>query len=84
MRRRSHSGSHAVSLWARSVKRWGSWLCLTMLCLSVALLVLRVVERDGTGRITLAAFSVLTWVSLLAANEHSRRKRRSLPPSHRP
>jgi len=65
--------------WARPGNRWGPWIYWPMLCLSIALLVWRVVDGDGAGRILMAAVLVLVWVCLLAANLTARRKQAGPP-----
>ncbi|GHA54286.1 hypothetical protein [Streptomyces purpurascens] len=61
--------------WARPGNRWGPWVYWPMLCLSVGLLVWRVINGNGSGRILVAAGLILVWVCLLAANRAARRRR---------
>jgi hypothetical protein len=48
-----------------------------MLCLSIALLVWRVIDGDDAVRIAGAAVLVLVWIFLLAANQVARRREAS-------
>ncbi|MGW8065206.1 hypothetical protein ACVV2G_23800 [Streptomyces ziwulingensis] len=68
------SDAPATPPWARPGNRWGPWLYWPMLCVSVALLVWRVIDRDGAGPILFAAGQVLVWVCLLVANRTARRR----------
>lgn len=61
--------------WARPGNRWGPWVYWPMLCLSVGLLVWRVINGNGSGRILVAAGLILVWACLLAANRAARRRR---------
>lgn len=60
---------YAPPSWTKPGNRWGPRLYRPMLCLSIGLLVWRVIDRDSAGRIAVTAFLVLTWVCLLAANQ---------------
>ncbi|MFF8401091.1 hypothetical protein ACF1AB_23745 [Streptomyces sp. NPDC014846] len=45
-----------------------------MLCISIGLLVWRLMDKDSVSRIAIAAVLVLVWSWLLAANWFARRK----------
>jgi hypothetical protein len=48
-----------------------------MLCLSIGLLVWRVIDGDSAVRIVVAAGLVFMWICLIAANRAARRKEAS-------
>ncbi|NJP99864.1 hypothetical protein [Streptomyces zingiberis] len=59
--------------------RWGPWLFWPMLVVTAGLLILRVAEGAGAGRVILAAAQVLVWVCLLLNHRYVwRRHRRAL------
>ncbi|PKW12385.1 hypothetical protein SAMN05428944_0355 [Streptomyces sp. 1222.5] len=60
--------------WTRPGNRWGPRLFWPMLCISIGLLVWRLMDKDSVSRIAIAAVLVLLWSWLLAANWFARRK----------
>ncbi|GAA5707587.1 hypothetical protein Save01_08456 [Streptomyces avermitilis] len=72
---RKRSEPYVPPSWARPGNSWGPWLYWPMLCLGIGLLVWRIVDGDGTGRILVSAGMVLVWIWLLVANRSARRRR---------
>lgn len=60
--------------WTRPGSRWGLWFYSLMLCVSIGLLVWRVIDGDGTGRILMTSCLILVWVCLLVANLTARHR----------
>lgn len=73
---------HVPPSWAKPGSRWGPRLYWSMLCISIGLLVWRVVDKDNGSRIAIAAVLVLLWCWLLAANWSARRKQQRAGESH--
>ncbi|MEU1043406.1 hypothetical protein [Streptomyces sp. NPDC005907] len=75
---KQRSGSRVPPPWTRAGNRWGPRVYWPMFCLSIVLLVWKLIDGAGAGRIIGAVCLVLVWPCLLVANRRNARRRQSL------
>ncbi|MER8028195.1 hypothetical protein ABTZ78_04350 [Streptomyces bauhiniae] len=61
--------------WTKPGSQWAFWVFLTLMLLNLAVLVMRVLADDGSGRIGSSLGLCILFALLLAANRRARRKR---------
>ncbi|SHN38114.1 hypothetical protein [Actinacidiphila paucisporea] len=71
------SGSQPTPSWVKPGARWVAWTMWLMLCISIALLVLRVIDGDSKKSIVWTSCQVLLFIVLLVSNRSARRKSRN-------
>ncbi|RAJ70635.1 hypothetical protein K377_07858 [Streptomyces sp. PsTaAH-137] len=74
---------HEAPDWAKPGSSWVPKVCWPMLCLTVALLVWRIVDGGSPGKIMVPAGTALVFVCVLISNLSTRRRSQNEDP-HRP